>query len=132
MSALAANDVWSVGDFDQGYRHTLTEHWDGKSWQVVSSPDGQTILNQLTGVVALSASDVWAAGDIGTSQGTGKTLIEHWNGSQWSIVPSANPGQLSNVLDSITGVLQSQQLWTVGIYQTSSSDVGHTLTETNC
>jgi hypothetical protein len=41
----------------------------------------------LTGVSALSASDVWAVGS-GTGSGEGFQLTEHFNGSKWTVVPS--------------------------------------------
>ena len=45
-------------------------------------------------MTAISATNAWAVGeDIGaTSAIGGSTLIEHWNGASWSIVPSPTPG----------------------------------------
>jgi hypothetical protein len=37
-------------------------------------------------VAAVSANDVWAVG----TRGHRRTLIEHWNGSRWSVVSSPN------------------------------------------
>ena len=46
-----------------------------------------SLISELDGIVALSASNIWAVGaSFGTS--TGQALIEHWNGSHWRIVPS--------------------------------------------
>src|SRR2546428_245363 len=44
------------------------------------------------------------------------TLTEHWDGSQWSIVPSPNPGNLGNSLWAVTA-LSHDNVWAVGIYQ---------------
>ena len=45
--------------------------------------------HSLNGVASVSASDVWAVGKYVTSSfHAKKTLIEHWNGKQWSVVPS--------------------------------------------
>jgi hypothetical protein len=41
----------------------------------------------LIGVDALSASDAWAVGSRGAPHRT-HTLIEHWDGTAWSVVPS--------------------------------------------
>ena len=39
----------------------------------------------------MSASDVWAVGYYqDTSAGTYQTLIEHWNGTAWSVIASPN------------------------------------------
>jgi len=45
-------------------------------------------------VTALSPTNVWAVGEdlrAGSATG-GNTLIEHYNGTAWSIVPSPTPG----------------------------------------
>jgi len=55
------------------------------TWNVVPSPNVGTGRNQLNGVAVISANDVWAVGS-----GTGeKTLIEHWDGASWNVVPSS-------------------------------------------
>jgi len=46
--------------------------------------------------VCLSESDCFAVGDNGKATGpiTGaNTLVEHWNGSVWSVMPSPNPNE---------------------------------------
>jgi hypothetical protein len=65
MTAISATDVWAVGDYTNslGYEQTLTEHWDGTSWSVVSSPNVGTGYNYLEGVAAVSANNVWAVGE---------------------------------------------------------------------
>ena len=74
---------------DKGYQ-TLTEHWDGSTWNVVSSPNVGTNDNILYGVATVSTDDVWA---VGTSTSNGaSTLTEHWDGSQRIVVSSPNPG----------------------------------------
>src|SRR5205085_737221 len=44
-----------------------------------------------------------------------QTLIEHWNGSQWSIVPSQNVGPTENYLLGVTAI-SANDLWAVGYY----------------
>ena len=70
VSVLSASDAWAVGSdqnakngFEEQQR-TLIEHWNGKAWSVVSSPSRPVFLNSLSGVVALSATDVWVVGAI--------------------------------------------------------------------
>jgi hypothetical protein len=61
----------------------VVEHWDGTSWSRVGSPDPNAKhFYNLTGIAAISASDIWTAGTVG---------IENWNGTSWSLV-SATPG----------------------------------------
>jgi hypothetical protein len=117
-------EAWTVG---QQYNasntpQTLIEHWNGVSWSVVPSPNVGPSWNKLFGVTARAANDVWA---VGTSyQGTpsigvtARTLIEHWNGASWSVVPSPNHdtiyGQDHNVLVSVTAVPGTSALIAVG------------------
>jgi hypothetical protein len=68
-------------------------------------------------VAANTANDVWAVGSY-KSNSKPYVLIEHWNGSSWSISPSPNTGQ-----DSwLQGVVASSasNAWAVGYYLDSS------------
>jgi hypothetical protein len=116
VSAWAANDVWSVGYYTEitGKDRTLTQHWNGNVWSVVSSPNVDTGDNYLTSVSALSTSDVWAVGNYITTTfpNDSQTLIEHWNGSQWQVVPSPN-GERSSYLLGVSARAQND-VWAVG------------------
>jgi len=121
--AISANDVWAVGNFqDSNYvSHTLVEQWNGTSWSVVPSPDGSTQGAQLSGIAAISATDIWAVGNKYISGGNGKTLTEHWDGTQWSVVPSPNvKGAASDELSGVT-VASSSTAWAVGTSTTGST-----------
>src|SRR5262249_9121571 len=90
----------------------------GKNWAIVPSPNDGTGNNHLTGVTAISASDVWAVGDfqISTNAGTVfQTLTEHWDGTAWSIVPSPNPNGTSSGSE-LRGVaaVSTSDVWAVG------------------
>jgi hypothetical protein len=61
-------------------------------------------------VAAVTANDIWAVGS-----GSSQTLIEHWNGSAWSVVASPNVGSGTNILYSLT-ILSATNIWTVGNY----------------
>lgn len=92
--ALSPTDVWAVGyqvnPVNSGVI-TLVEHWDGATWSVMPSPNANQNGNQLNAVAAASPADIWAVGSL-TDQTTNsiQTLIEHFDGVQWSIVPSPN------------------------------------------
>jgi len=71
----------------------LIEHWDGADWDVVPSPNAGN-LSSLSSVATISGSDVWAVGcafcgDAGIGQAP---LIEHWNGTRWTISPAPSSG----------------------------------------
>lgn len=108
VAAVSASDVWAVGEFSKpgvGFQ-TLIEQWNGHKWGVVPSPDVGS-LDELTAVTAVSASDVWAVGFSEANPSTfpfPQTLILHWDGTSWSIVPSPNPGPLDSRLSGVTAV----------------------------
>src|SRR5207248_6010409 len=84
------NDVWAAGS---GGSSTLTEHWDGKSWTRVPSPNPGAFSNRLTGLAAVSSDDIWAAGmdvprDPNISMVDSETFILHWDGQGWTQSPS--------------------------------------------
>src|SRR5262249_55133885 len=98
ISALAANDIWAVGDTYNGTTQTLIVHWNGSQWSRVPSPThGPGYSDLLTGVAALSVGNIWAVGYT-IHSGATQTLIEHWDGTQWQIVPSPNPAPLASRL----------------------------------
>jgi hypothetical protein len=115
VSARTASDAWAVGSYIGGdfVAHTLIQHWEGSSWTVVTSPDGGPAVNVLYGVAAVAADNVWAVGRSGNANGTLRTLIEHWDGSAWSVVASPNPGATNNLLNSIVAV-SANDIWAVG------------------
>ena len=104
---FAGNNVYAVGyqPATNGAVLTLIEHWDGLSWKVMSSPNGNNTGNVLAGISATSPTDIWAVGDMVAPNTPVKTLVEHFDGHHWSISPSPNPlptGSLNqNVLSSI-------------------------------
>jgi hypothetical protein len=127
MDALSPTDIWAVGAW---YRPststpgTLTEHWNGTTWSLVPSPNFNEGYNELYGVAAFSATDVWAVGYHNISlYGSEKTMAQHWDGTRWRIVATRNIGQDANMLLAIDGVA-SNDVWAVGMGHSSSNQVG--------
>jgi hypothetical protein len=128
IAAVAANDIWAVGYIQVGFsaQQPLTLHWDGISWSLVLSPStAPTNKDTLWAVTALSADDVWATGSsVDAVSGDYRTLIEHWNGSAWSIVSSPNPsGSIYNFLWGITAA-SPNDIWVMGRSYTGNSYPG--------
>ncbi len=125
VSAISADDAWAVGyvgDNTSGFR-SLTEHWDGSTWSVVPSSNPSAILNFLYGVIAVAPDDVWAVGEQRVTDMQGATLIEHWDGTAWSVVPSPNPDD--GIYVHLLGVtaLAPDDVWAVGFKQTLYDDL---------
>jgi hypothetical protein len=125
---LSPSDAWAVGYAVPGsVGQTLAEHWDGTNWKVVASPSPSTIANYLVDVSAVSPDDVWAVGYDINSHGVYRTLIEHWDGTAWSLVPSPNVGSKDNLLNGVSAVSASN-VWAVGSW-TTSTGAARTLAE---
>jgi hypothetical protein len=109
VTALSSSAVWAVGFNDTS---TLVERWDGSKWIVVDSPTPGSHHNaNLSGITAIRAGDLWAAGAYVTDQPSLGTLVEHWNGSKWTVASSDNaPGDDS--LAAIDG--DGTEVWAVG------------------
>src|SRR5206468_722911 len=107
VTCLSASDCWAVGTYNSNINipgfsggdtyQTLTEHWDGTAWTVVTSPNTDaTQSNYLFGLTCSSASNCWAVGlyDNGINtiddHATYQTLVERWDGTSWTIITSPN------------------------------------------
>lgn len=113
VAAISSNDVWAVGSAAQDSPKplTLTEHFNGKQWSVIPSPNPGPGSDKLYGVAAVSTSDVWAVGYSYNSPL--QTLILHYNGTQWSVIASPSPGAFNNQLLGVATV-SANDVWAVG------------------
>ncbi|TYB56995.1 hypothetical protein FXF51_41680 [Nonomuraea sp. PA05] len=114
VSAVAPDQVWAVGGtgrpLAQGSTgsQAATMRWDGRSWQLVATPEDRTPSTEinsegrpdgsipritLTQVVAHAPDNVWAIGtrqvfdyEDGSRQ---STITMRWDGKTWSWMPGA-------------------------------------------
>jgi len=109
---VSESDVWAVGYMgNNGQGISLIVHWDGSEWSIVPSPnipDRPTFLN---GIAVVSSDDIWAVGYSGAYLLGYQTLIMHWDGTLWSIVPSPSVG--NSMLKSVSAVAWND-IWAVG------------------
>lgn len=88
-------------------------------WERVVSPNLSTEHNLLLSVAAVSSSDVWAVGNYDANpdpyQSAIKTMVQHWNGTQWSVVPSPNVNTGWNGLEAVAAV-SANDVWAVGYW----------------
>lgn len=122
IAAVSANDIWAVGSFiSGGGPQTLLERFDGSVWTIVPSPNSQTTYDQLRSLAAVSSDDIWAVGTSLTKQTfENKTLVKHWNGQTWSVIPSPNPPVTNSSLIGMAAITPSD-LWAVGAEFQSTS-----------
>jgi hypothetical protein len=126
VAALSPDDAWAVGSLDSTAAifgatadGAVIEHWDGTSWSIVPNPAQSTPGAVLSAISVVSPSDIWAAGQQGNPDQTtisGDTpLIEHWDGSSWTVIPAPAAGAPS-MLNGISAD-SATDAWAVG-YQT--------------
>jgi hypothetical protein len=124
VAAVSASDVWAVGT--TGAPHAdysaRTEHWDGTRWSRIAAPNGPFDASSLLGTSASSSNDAWAVG-LSFPQGGGgqaSTLTEHWDGSQWSVIPSTDV-DFYNAFLSVAS-LSPTDVWAVGSSGSTGND----------
>jgi hypothetical protein len=62
-------------------------------------------------LAAVSANDVWAVGQTYANQ----TLIQHWDGTSWSVILSPNPSGVSHLRG--VAAVSATDVWAVGYYK---------------
>jgi hypothetical protein len=134
IAALTPTDIWAVGSYSVrtgvvSSTFTLTEHYDGTTWTIVSSPNPGTpstvngVAQVLNSVAIVNRGDVWAVGQtIDTVSGSfqpDRTMILHWNGTAWAVVASPDhPAE-----DTLRGVAvtSARDVWAVGTFTDRTS-----------
>src|SRR5206468_2983857 len=106
---------------------TLTVHWNGTQWTLVSSPSpGSTAT--LYGVSVVAADDVWAVGNYTDTNGNYVALLERWDGFQWSVYQGASTTYARVYLQAVS-IASANDVWAVGYFQRTSSSNEQTLVE---
>ncbi len=108
VTCSGSADCWAVGDSVDSQGNPLNAiiyHWDGSLWAQVAAPSSGETYDQLESVTCTNRSDCWAVGSAGPNQiqynflpGIAPTvvgaraLLEHWNGSAWSVSTGGSSG----------------------------------------
>jgi len=84
---------------------SLIEHWNGTLWSIVPSPNLTGYESGLFAVKCVTATDCVAVGGPSFQppfSAPGRRLIEHWNGTAWTIV--ANPGPSPTTISYLASI----------------------------
>lgn len=117
---LSATSAWAVGTRypTTSTFQTFTQHWNGKTWTTIASPNRSAVSNTLLGISAFSATNVWAVGySTGCARTCYRSLAEHFNGKSWSISKTPNPSLGNQTFDAFWDaavVPGTNQVWAVG------------------
>jgi hypothetical protein len=118
VATTSAKNAWAVGEYVTGSgENTLIEHWNGTTWSVTQSPSQSHTDNLLVSVAATSVKNAWAVGYTFNSSGLEQTLIEHWDGIRWRVVPSPDPSGSANSNNlGAVAASSASNAWAVGAY----------------
>jgi hypothetical protein len=126
VAALPSGEAWAVGYHDSGNAPAMVAyHFNGAAWRPAQTqkPAGSAG-NALNGVAAVSDGSAWAVGTSYRHGRPARTLIEHWNGTGWTQVPSPSPARGGyNTLASVA-VLSATNAWAVGNDSTGVTSSG--------
>jgi hypothetical protein len=117
VSAVSSTDVWAVGYHNQSSyasEKTMAMHWNGSAWAIVPTANIGRNANELFGVAAVSANDVWAVGFGGSiSNESGQAFIQHWDGVAWTRSPTPDIGRGFGMFYDVEAV-SATDVWAVG------------------
>jgi hypothetical protein len=108
-------------------------HGDLSSWSVVHTPNRGTRGNTLNAVSCVSATACTAVGEHESGEGPGRTLVESWDGTAWSVLPSPDKdfASASDDLNSVSCVPASGYT-AAGYYELGDEPLANkTLAESN-
>ena len=102
LSCASAAACMAVGFTQGGPGGPLAESWKGSRWSVLPTPNPGTGGNFLNGVSCVSPDTCTAAGEAFHSGTQTTSLIESWDGSRWSVVPSPTPGTGQTLVNGVS------------------------------
>ncbi len=144
VTCTSASDCIAVGyttDVNGGNLNDLILQWNGSTWNIVPGADTGQTYDELLRVDCLSANNCWAVGNAGAAQQSpnflpiypgavgDQGLIEHWDGSSWTVMSStAEPSPGGGFLYGIE-CLSASDCWASGSVTDSSGAASGLLME---
>ena len=104
VSCTGSASCTAVGNYYNGtVNQTLIEAWNGTSWSIVASPNTSVSQNNYLYAVSCASSASCAAVGYYYNGSVYQTLVEHWNGTSWSIAASPNTsGSQDNYFNGVS------------------------------
>lgn len=123
VTAISKSNVWAVGSNGDplSTSQPMAEHWNGSAWSltIVPAVGGSS---QFASVARIpGSSNVWAVGHSTDINNVDHTLIEFWNGTTWSIVPSPDGSANGSDLLGVTAT-SANSAWAVGTFQDNAGN----------
>jgi hypothetical protein len=145
VTCTGASNCWAVGSTLDGNKNLLAGiiiHWNGSRWSQVQRASSGQPFDQFDSVTCSGPSNCWAVGFSGPNQvqynlfpgvypavSGSAALVEHWNGSTWTIAPL--PGAASPLGQYLSAVscTDSSSCWAVGATMDAEGRPSTTLVE---
>jgi hypothetical protein len=112
ISCSSATSCMAVGHYvdGSGMSATLAEKWNGTKWELQTplNPSG-AVEASLHDVSCAAPSDCWSVGESKESGKETISLVEHWNGSAWTIQSLPEPAK------SLTSVSCPSASWCMAV-----------------
>jgi hypothetical protein len=119
VTCAGASDCWAVGFAGPNAESNnflpdvvpnvagdsaLVEHWNGLDWTIVDAPSAPSPLGTyLSSVTCTSSEQCWTVGSTMDTAGNPlSTVVDSWDGTSWTTVPSPNPSGTGNLLTDVT------------------------------
>ncbi|MGD0686985.1 MAG: hypothetical protein ABSA03_17950 [Streptosporangiaceae bacterium] len=127
VSCASVKSCMAVGFANIGSNtETVAESWNGSSWTVRTSQNPGGSYTLFGGVSCASTASCVAVGSQFDGVSEDLTLVESWNGSSWSVVPSTpSPGE-NNFLAGVSCVSSTH---CVAVGQAQTADLTTTVIE---
>lgn len=101
VSCVGPSDCTAVGSVNSTLR---IEHWNGTAWSTVPSVTPSPFGGDLNGVSCASVTFCMAVGDYWSDMYTDRPFVEVWNGIDWTMIPSPDPGYTYSYLQGVSCV----------------------------
>src|SRR5664280_186684 len=92
---------------------TLVMSWSGGAWSVLPSPTPGALGGSLDGISCTATNHCVAVGSSPNASNNELTLIESWDGTSWSVVPSPNVSILIPPVVGMAATPSSDGYWLV-------------------
>jgi hypothetical protein len=118
VAVVSPTDAWAVGTIEDEAARPLVLRWDGVEWRHVSTVDVAGY--DLTGVTALSATDVWAVGYLYGPDGDTDPALLHANARGWTGCRAVT----QDLVSAAGGIAPAGggAVWAVGHHQIAERD----------
>jgi hypothetical protein len=122
IDCATSTSCFAVGElFDGSVRKALVERWNGTNWSIVTLPAPPGSSYTLLGDISCPTSTACFAVGSSVTGSVVKTLVERWNGTSWTILPSPNVAGATGSALGIVSCASATSCLSVGSFTKAST-----------